>query len=88
MVGLSHAAGTFESSPLHGKGTDSCYSSVGRNMDLQTKKRELEEAMGRLILAFQTETGLRVAGLSIAGVDTKICQAGQAIPAVTVDARV
>jgi hypothetical protein len=29
-------------------------------MDLHSKKRELEEAIGLLILAFQTETGLRV----------------------------
>jgi hypothetical protein len=52
-------------------------------MDLHNKKAELEEAIGRLILAFQTETGLRVAGLSVDGVDTKICEAGRPIPAVS-----
>jgi hypothetical protein len=58
-----------------------------KNRDLHHKKRDLEETIGRLILAFQTETGLRVAGLSISGVDTKIREAGNAIPAVIVDAR-
>jgi hypothetical protein len=57
------------------------------HMDLHGKKRELEEAIGRLILAFQTETGLRVAGLSVAGVDTRIRESDHPIPAVCVDAR-
>jgi hypothetical protein len=56
-------------------------------MNLHNKKRDLEEAIGRLILAFQADTGLRVAGLSVSGVDTKIREAGSAIPAVIVDAR-
>jgi hypothetical protein len=56
-------------------------------MDLHSKKRELEEAIGLLILAFQTETGLRVAGLSVSGVDTRIRAAEHPIPAVSVDAR-
>jgi hypothetical protein len=58
-----------------------------RNMDLHGKKRELEEAIGRLILAFQSETGLRVAGLSVSGVDTRTREDGHPIPAVSVDAR-
>jgi hypothetical protein len=56
-------------------------------MELQNKKTELEEAIGRLLLTFQTETGLRVADLSVDGVNAKICEAGRPIPAVTVDAR-
>jgi hypothetical protein len=62
-------------------------SSNRRNMDLHGKKRELEEAIGRLILDFQTETGLRVAGLSVSGVDTRTREDGHPIPAVSVDAR-
>ena len=56
-------------------------------MDLQIRKKELEEAIGRLILAFQTETSLRVTAMSVDGVDTKIREAGHPIPAVRVDAR-
>ena len=82
-VGVSQAAGATTAIGTEG----SRYSPTGRNLDLQSKKRELEEAIGRLLLAFQTETGLRIAGLSVAGVDTKVCQAGQSIPCVTVDAR-
>ena len=82
-VGVSQAAVAAAA-----KGADgSRYSPLSRNLDLHNKKSELEEAIGRLLLAFQTETGLRIAGLSVAGVDTKVCQAGQSIPAVTVDAR-
>lgn len=56
-------------------------------MDLRSEKRELEEAIGKLILNFQTETGLRVAGLSAPGVDTTVQESGHAIPAVSVGAR-